>query len=123
MNIQIFEKLKKIIEFWNEYEPFQESMVLDSLVYALILGGAILIITCGLSLFGMRSSELSCTRTSSGVECRLVNNAAFYKLADLKIHNPTGVAIVEPVQNRSFCHLSRAEAKYQEVSYRTTLGI
>jgi hypothetical protein len=89
----------------------KDNVFLDSLIYCIFLCGALLIISLPLLLFGTRSTDFSCIRSSGETECNLIREALLFKTGVIKIHNPIEVNVYETPGIDSF-----GKAKYYSSS-------
>lgn len=89
----------------------KENVFLDGLIYLTFLCGMLLIISLPLLLFGTRSTDFTCIRSSEKVECNLVREALLFKTGVIKIHDPVEINLYEVPGVNSF-----GKAKYYSSS-------
>ena len=89
----------------------KDNVFLDGLIYCIFLCGMLLIISLPLLLFGTRSTDFSCVRSSGQVECNLMREALLFKTGVIKIHDPVEVNVYETPGVNSF-----GRAKYYSSS-------
>jgi hypothetical protein len=89
----------------------KDNVFLDGLISCIFLCGALLIISLSLLLFGTRSTDFSCIRSSGKTECNLIREALLFKTGVIKIHNPIEVNVYETPRIDSF-----GRAKYYSSS-------